>query len=855
MKQEKKDKLDALLTKIINQNLDIVMSDRFSRYSKYIIQQRALPDVRDGLKPVQRRILYSMNDLGLQNNKNYKKSARVVGDVIGKYHPHGDSSIYEAMVRMAQDWKMNYPLVEMHGNVGSIDDDPAAAMRYTEAKLSKISDLVIGDLKKNTVKFAPNFDDSEKEPTVFPTLIPTLLLNGADGIASGFATKMPPHNLNEILDAAIAKIKNPDLEWRKLMKYVKGPDFPTGGIIYGTDGIAEAFEVGRGRVTLASKYEIKEDKKNKYIEITEIPFGVIKSKLVRDIDLIIASESIGGLLEIKDQSDRNGISILITLDKNANAESIISYLLQKTELQIYYNYNNVAIQNNRPRTLSLNNLLTAYINHLKDVKRKTLIFDLEKLKLRLEIVIGFLKVAEITDEVIKVIRESENSKQGVIDNLISHFNFTLNQATAIAELRLYKLSKTDKFAFLEEKSNLEKEIKQIEILLNDENEFNLYLINLLTEIKKIYGKPRKTQIVENKIDLSYSETDLIQEEEKYLSISRDGYLKSFSTKVYDTNVWENYGLKEEDKIVFFEKVNTTHQLLIFTNLGNYAIVPIYKINESKWKELGNHLSEFVDLKTGEFIINAYDIDTFDKNNYIALFSKQAQGKRVSLKDFEITRFSKTYTALKLANDDELIAAEMTKGDGDVLLVTEKGFVSFYTENDVQIYGTKSNGTKSCYLSTGDELKFAKLIDFKNDLLVLANEYIAKLETKNIVKTNKKNLGKKIPLLEDKKANKITEISVLSENNFVLYRDTEENLHELLIDLSKLSSSFTKLPISKMSWSQIKPNKSVVKISFENELKETKYTIETKKETNLVAEAEKNILDLDVDSLLNKLKIK
>ena len=437
MDKDDKKKLDEIVSKIIQENLDNIMADRFSRYSKYIIQQRALPDARDGLKPVQRRILYSMSELGLDFTKPFKKSARVVGDVIGKYHPHGDSSIYEAMVRMAQDWKMGYTLLEMHGNVGSIDDDPAAAMRYTEVRLSEIANYVIGDLKKNTVKFAPNFDDSEKEPTVMPSLIPNLLVNGAKGIASGYATEMPPHNLGEVLDAAIAKIKNPDIQLSKLYKYVKGPDFPTGGVVYGQQGIYQAFERGHGRITLVSRYKTYEDSKNKYIEITEIPYGVIKSKLVHDIDLIIAGGEVAGLLEIKDQSDRNGVSILITLDKKANEEVILNYLLSKTEMQIYYSYNNVVILNNTPKVLGLAQLLDAYLKHLRDVKTKTLEFDLVKYQTRLEIVLGFLKVAEITDEVIKVIRQSENGKAGVIQNLMNHFGFTQNQATAIAELRLY----------------------------------------------------------------------------------------------------------------------------------------------------------------------------------------------------------------------------------------------------------------------------------------------------------------------------------------------------------------------------------------------------------------------------------
>ena len=424
-----------------------IMSDRFGRYSKYIIQQRAIPDARDGLKPVQRRILFSMWNLHLKNNQPFKKSARIVGDVIGRYHPHGDSSIYEALVRMCQEWKSNYPLVEMHGNKGSIDDDPAAAMRYTESRLEKISELLLSDLDRKVVPMAPNFDDSEYEPIVLPSLIPNLLINGSKGIAAGFATEIPPHNLTEILNATIKLIKKPNASFSELREIVKGPDFPTGGIINGVEGITEAFENGQGKIILSSKYHFIYDEKNKDkvigIEIYEIPFGIVKSKLVADIDGLVLDKNINGVKEVRDQSNREGISIYLELDDDANPEAIINYLMTKTELRISYNYNMVAIYENSPKLMNLEMLLHAYLNHLKEINRKGIEFDLAKYKIRLEIVEGFIKVAEISDEVIKVIKASDNSKKGVILALQQHFGFTELQATAIAELRLYKLSRMD----------------------------------------------------------------------------------------------------------------------------------------------------------------------------------------------------------------------------------------------------------------------------------------------------------------------------------------------------------------------------------------------------------------------------
>ncbi|MCT4469620.1 DNA topoisomerase IV subunit A [Mycoplasma sp. HS2188] len=857
MTDKKKKKIDEIVDNIVAENIDAIMADRFSRYSKYIIQQRALPDARDGLKPVQRRILYSMSELGLFANKPFKKSARVVGDVIGKYHPHGDSSIYEAMVRMAQDWKIGHTLIEMHGNVGSIDDDPAAAMRYTEVRLAKISEYILGDLKKNTVKYAPNFDDSEKEPVVLPSIIPNLLLNGAKGIASGYATDMPPHNLNEIIDASIELIKNPLITLPELMKYIKGPDFPTGGVIYGNQGIKDAFETGKGRIVLVSKYSIKEDKNNKYIEISEIPYGVVKSKLVRDIDILISSENINGLLEIKDMSDRDGISIVITLEKNANVDTIINFLLQKTELQVYYNTNNVAIVNNSPQLCNLHNLLGQYIGHVKDIKTKTLKFDLAKYRARLEIVEGFIKVSEITDEVIEVIRNSENGKQGVIENLVKHFDFTINQATAIAELRLYRLSKTDKAAFIAEKADLEKLINQCEILLKHPSKFDLWVIELLKAIKKEFGVERRTTINEEEIKIKYDEADLVASEEVLLAITRHGYIKRFSPKVNQSNDWTTFAIKEEDRIIFNNKVNTTDSLLAFTNMGNYALIPVYKLQESKWKEYGSHLSEFVELLSGEEVVSVIAVSDFEIENYVCLFSREGQGKRVLLKDFYVSRNSKTFTALLLKNNDELVGAKLSDGNKSILIATKKGLGSLYSEADLQVYGAKAAGVKSCFLSGTDLIADFALVN-KNDIVnIIANEkYIKRIKVSNISKVSKKHLGK--PLFPQFKTKPLTihdmitndesfEIFVKNQNNEIIIEDISD------YPVSTAEEGFSKIKID-----------AILNTSFKygSLTKEKPKTI--KKETNKIETNEKNnntysdnlddVLDMDVDAILKKYDI-
>lgn len=851
MNKKKEQQLNDLLSKIVRENLDTVVADRFSRYSKYVIQQRALPDVRDGLKPVQRRILYSMYDLGLQHNKPFKKSARVVGDVIGKYHPHGDSSIYDAMVRMGQEWKMGHTLVEMHGNVGSIDDDPAAAMRYTEARLSEIADYVIGDIKKNTVKFAPNFDDSEKEPVVMPVLIPNLLINGSTGIASGFATEMPPHNLNEILDAAIAKIKNPAIELSKLAKIIQGPDFPTGGVIYGTDGIYEAFERGKGRITLASRYNVYSDNKYKYIEITEIPYGVIKSKLVHEIDLIVDSEEVAGLIEVKDQTDRNGINILITLDKNVNENVIVNYLFLKTQMRIYYNYNNVVIDNHTPKTMGISALLDAYLKHVKDVKVKTIEFDLIKHKARLEIVIGFLKVAKITDKVIEVIRKSEDSKQGVIDNLMSAFDFTLNQATAIAELRLYKLSKTDEHTFMFEKQELEEKIKQCELLLTNPDEFNNYLVSLFRDLKHKFGRIRRTSIEIEQINSSVNQEDLVKEEEVFLGISKFGYIKKVSKKTYESNLITTYGIKEDDNILFYDIASSLDKLLLFTNLGNYAYLPVFKVNESKWKEFGIHLSDFVDLSSGEEIVSVIKVSDFDVTNYVCMFTKKGQSKKVLLKDFDVSRFSKTFVAMKLKNDDELISAKLSNGLKDVLLITKNNFASLYSENDVPIYGLKSNGNKACYLANGDELVSFTVVK-PNDSVALVSQSnkVRLINVSEISRVSKQNKGVSI-FSKGRLNNAIVQCDPLLDETKLLLVNNQGQAHFEKIQnyVKQASTKFINFDADDIRTISLISNYS----STTNDNEFHSYEKESSDENQLMNKAieTKNSIDLSIDEILSK----
>ncbi|EFF41641.1 DNA topoisomerase IV subunit A [Mycoplasmopsis alligatoris] len=870
MNKENQQKLE----KIINNSLDKIMAEKFGRYSKYIIQQRALPDVRDGLKPVHRRILYAMSELGLTSDKPYKKSARVVGDVIGKYHPHGDTSVYDAMVNMSQWWKNGIALLDMHGNVGSLDNDPAAAMRYTEVRMSKICNYMLDDLKKNTVSFIPNFDDSEKEPSVLPSIFPNLLVNGTTGIAIGMATEMPPHNLNEVLEATIAKLKRPTITLDGLMEHIKGPDFPTGGIIYGNKGIFEAFYNGKldkEKIKLFSNYTVKQTDKNKLIEITEIPFGVVKSQLVYDIDVLINNESIDGLLEIKDQSDREGIRIVITLSKDANEESIISFLLQKTSMQVNYSYNNVVISNNSPKLMNLNELLDAYIAHIKDVKTKTLTYDYNKYLLRLEIVLGFLKVAEITDAVIKVIRNSEGSKSGVIKALKESFGFSQNQATAIAELRLYRLSKTDKQAFLIEKAELEKNIANIKELLSDEKKFVGYLIELLRGIIKEIPTPRKTQIVAEEFSFNHDKKDLVKEEIVNISFSKNGYIKRLSQKIIDSNSPESYMLKEEDNLVFFDKSNTMHNILIFTNLGNYAIIPVYKILESKWKDLGTHLSDFVALYPGESIVNVIDVEDWNVGDYVVIMSKQGYAKKTLISDFEVSRINKSYTALKIDKNDEIVNVALSDGTKDILIVTAMGYTSKYNENDLNIYGPKAKGSKAVYLSNKDYVASFEMVKFNDTVSMLTDDgYFKKMKAKDILYVPKTNKGKEI--FKNRKLNPffVTDMfSSLNETEFWIKTETNEILLQssLGYKLSKNDEGFIKINTPSFLNASFKKNLKVKLgdkitkkydsdllnnfVEFDDEDTE-KEKVQNEEKRFSEAEKQINTLELNVDELLKRI---
>ncbi len=683
--------MENIIKKIEDYSLEEIMGDRFAKYAKEIIQDRAIPDVRDGLKPVQRRILYAMFKAGNTWDKGYLKCATTVGDVLGKYHPHGDSSVYDAMVRMSQWWKQNHILVDIHGNNGSMDGDPPAAYRYTEARLARISGELLKDLDKNTVSWAPNFDDRLLEPTVLPAKFPNLLVNGTNGISAGYATNIPPHNLGEIIDATIKRIDSPNCHLETILDIVKGPDFPTGGIAQGRQGIIDAFKTGRGKVIVQSKYEFKKEKGKEQIVISEIPFDVNKQNLVTKMESIRIDKKVEGIAEVRDETDREGLRIVIDLKNGANKNLILNYLLKNTDLQISYSYNMVAIVNRTPRTLGIIEILDAYIAHLREVITKRTEFDLAFYQKNYHIIQGLIKAISILDEVIKVIRASKN-KANAKENLVASFGFTMEQAEAIVTLQLYRLTNTDIVTLEEESEKLEKLIRECEEILNDESKLKNVMKNELRDVKKNYAVPRKTEIrdviTEIKVDLK----EMIPNEKVVVIVTNDGYVKRVSFKSYNSSD-EETALKPGDFVRGKFFVTTQDTLLLFTNLGNYLYIPIHKIAECKWKDLGKHISNTVVIKEEEKIVASMILK--DKRKNVVMFTKNGLTKQVVLKDFEVTRYSKPMMAIKLKNDDELV--NVTTAKEDTLLVTHNGYYLRFKTSEIPLVGVKASGVKGINL--------------------------------------------------------------------------------------------------------------------------------------------------------------
>lgn len=703
--------------------LEQIMGDRFGRYSKSIIQERALPDIRDGLKPVQRRILFAMNKDGNTYDKGFRKSAKSVGNVMGNFHPHGDSSIYEALVRLSQDWKLREPLIEMHGNNGSMDGDPPAAMRYTEARLSKIAGLMLQDIDKDAVEMALNFDDTEKEPTVLPARIPNLLVNGATGISAGYATEIPTHNLSEVLDALIYFIKHPTASLDKLMEFIPGPDFPTGGIIQGIDGIRKAYQTGRGRVVVRAKTEIETLRGDRQqINVTEIPYEVNKAQLVKRINDLRLAKKVEGIAEARDETDRSGLRIAIELKRGANANGILNYLLKNTDLQINYNFNMVAIDDQRPMRVGLKRILTSYLEFQKEIIRRRTQYNLTKAQQRLHIVEGLIKALSILDKVIKTIRASKNRKDAK-ENLVKEYNFTPEQAEAIVTLQLYRLTNTDVTELKKEQEQLNSRINEYQLILTNENELAKVLTKEIRAIKKEFGNPRRTKI-ENLVEKLEIDTKVtVANEDVVVLVSHAGYIKRSSIRSFKASEAEENGLREDDYPLLIQQTNTLSHLFMFTNLGHIIYRPIHEIADARWKDTGEHISQTIGLADNEEIIKAMIFDKLDQPGTIIMGTSDGQVKQTAFNDYKPGSRYKSHAsvAIKLRDNAQVVNVdyyEPTNENRSLLTISRQGYAVRYDVADVPVTGIRTAGVRAINLKDDDQVADQILVKDGQDIAVI-----------------------------------------------------------------------------------------------------------------------------------------
>ncbi|HDF5090144.1 TPA: DNA topoisomerase IV subunit A [Staphylococcus aureus] len=767
-------------------SLEDVLGDRFGRYSKYIIQERALPDVRDGLKPVQRRILYAMYSSGNTHDKNFRKSAKTVGDVIGQYHPHGDSSVYEAMVRLSQDWKLRHVLIEMHGNNGSIDNDPPAAMRYTEAKLSLLAEELLRDINKETVSFIPNYDDTTLEPMVLPSRFPNLLVNGSTGISAGYATDIPPHNLAEVIQATLKYIDNPDITVNQLMKYIKGPDFPTGGIIQGIDGIKKAYESGKGRIIVRSKVE-EETLRNgrKQLIITEIPYEVNKSSLVKRIDELRADKKVDGIVEVRDETDRTGLRIAIELKKDVNSESIKNYLYKNSDLQISYNFNMVAISDGRPKLMGIRQIIDSYLNHQIEVVANRTKFELDNAEKRMHIVEGLIKALSILDKVIELIRSSKN-KRDAKGNLIEVFEFTEEQAEAIVMLQLYRLTNTDIVALEGEHKELEALIKQLRHILDNHDALLNVIKEELNEIKKKFKSERLSLIEAEIEEIKIDKEVMVPSEEVILSMTRHGYIKRTSIRSFNASGVEDIGLKDGDSLLKHQEVNTQDTVLVFTNKGRYLFIPIHKLADIRWKELGQHVSQIVPIEEDEVVINVFNEKDFNTDAFYVFATQNGMIKKSTVPLFKTTRFNKPLIATKVKENDDLISVMRFERDQLITVITNKGMSLTYNTSELSDTGLRAAGVKSINLKAEDFVVMTEGVS-ENDTILMATQRgsLKRISFKILQVAKRAQRG--ITLLKELKKNphRIVAAHVVTgeHSQYTLYSKSNEE-HGLINDIHK-----------------------------------------------------------------------
>ncbi|MGG3768015.1 DNA topoisomerase IV subunit A [Priestia megaterium] len=771
--------------------LEDVLGDRFGRYSKYIIQERALPDARDGLKPVQRRILYAMHVDGNTAEKGFRKSAKTVGNVIGNYHPHGDSSVYDAMVRMSQEWKVRNVLIEMHGNNGSIDGDPPAAMRYTEARLSSIAAELLRDIDKQTVEFVSNFDDTSSEPTVLPAMFPNLLVNGSTGISAGYATELPPHHLGEVIDATIMRIDKPTCTIEELMTAIQGPDFPTGGIIQGVDGIKKAYETGKGKIIIRGKTEVESIRGGKQqIVITEIPFEVNKANLVKKMDELRLDKKVEGIAEVRDETDRTGLRIVVELKKDANAQGVLHYLYKNTDLQVPYNFNMVAIAKKRPKLMSLANILDAYIDHQREVVTNRSKYELQKAREREHIVAGLIKALSILDEVIATIRASKD-KRDAKNNLIAKYEFTEPQAEAIVSLQLYRLTNTDITALQAEAEELGAKINELEEILHSEKKLFNIIKKELRRVKKQYSTERRSKIEAEIEEIKINLEVMVPSEEVMVTVTKDGYVKRTSLRSYAASNGQDFGMKDTDRILAKYEINTTETLLIFTNKGNYLYMPVHELPDIRWKDMGQHIMNIVPIDKEEQIVRAIPVKEFKENQYLLFFTKNGMVKKSELLQYKAQRYSKALVAVNLKGDDEVVDVYQTDGEKQVFIATRSGYGLRFREEEINIVGTRASGVKGINLKDDDYVVSGVIFDEDEALsteLFIATQRGAVKKTKITEFEESARAKRGLVMVRELKSNphQIAKVKAISKEHYMIVESSKGQIEQ--VDPSTMRAS-------------------------------------------------------------------
>ncbi|EST10445.1 DNA gyrase subunit A [Sporolactobacillus laevolacticus] len=708
-------------------NIGKQMRDSFLSYAMSVIVSRALPDVRDGLKPVHRRILYAMNELGITSDKAYKKSARIVGEVIGKYHPHGDSAVYDTMVRLAQDFSCRYELVDGHGNFGSVDGDPAAAMRYTEARMSKISMEMVRDIRKDTIDFQPNYDDTEEEPVVLPSRFPNLLVNGASGIAVGMATNIPPHQLGEVIDAVLELSKNQEITAEELMQIIPGPDFPTGGLILGREGIRRAYRTGRGSIIVRAKVEIEENANGKQtIIVTELPYQVNKAKLIERIAELVRDKKIEGITDLRDESDREGMRMVIEVRRDTNANVLLNNLYKHTGLQTSFGINMLALVDGKPRVLTLKECLQYYLAHQETVIRRRTAFELKKAEARAHILEGLRVALDHLDEVIALIRNSKTTdiaRQGLMDN----FSLTEIQAQAILDMRLQRLTGLEREKIEQEYAELVKKIAELKAILADEQKVLHIIRKELREVKEKYNDIRRTEITVG--DDLIEDEDLIEREDIVITVSHNGYVKRMPVNTYRSQNRggrgvQGMGTNEDDFVEHLFQTNTHHHVLFFTNKGRVYQLKGYQIPEFGRTAKGIPIINLIQIEKDEYITAFFPVEAFGDDHFLVFLTKNGITKRSPLSDFSNIRKGGLF-AITVRDEDELIAVRLTDGERDLIVGTKKGMAIRYHETDVRAMGRTAAGVKAITLDEGDEVVGMGIADEQLDVLIVTENGFGK----------------------------------------------------------------------------------------------------------------------------------